>query len=148
MLNKDYKLGSRWKLTLIFPLVFIAFLIVSCTEKDATMLANDSSLKKSASTENIIYSSEVEEMATFQGGEPIDFRKFIAQNLVYPDEAKENGASGKVFGERNSSSVIQVSIDIRYKPRKETMPKAGPREVKNKNNKCTEGGFDKYAQYK
>ena len=39
MLNKDYKLGSSWKLALIFPLVFIAFLIVSCTEKDATMLA-------------------------------------------------------------------------------------------------------------
>lgn len=96
MLNKDYKLGSRWKLTLIFPLVFIAFIIVSCTEKDATLLADDASLKKSALTERQIYTN-VDEMPTFQGGEPVEFRKFIAQNLIYPEEAKENSVSGKII---------------------------------------------------
>ncbi len=41
MLNKDYKLGSSWKLILVFPLVFIAFFVVSCTDKDAGPLATE-----------------------------------------------------------------------------------------------------------
>jgi hypothetical protein len=96
MLNKDYKLGSSWKLALIFPLIFIAFLIVSCTEKDATILTEDGSLKKMASTEHIIY-TEADEMPVFQGGDPIEFRKFIAKNLVYPEEAAKNGVTGKII---------------------------------------------------
>ena len=35
MLNKNYKLGSRWKLALLIPLAVIAFFVVSCTDKDA-----------------------------------------------------------------------------------------------------------------
>jgi len=96
MLNKDYKFGSTWKLILVFPLVFVAFLLVSCTEKDATLLADDASVKKSATTENQIY-TQVEEMATFQGEDPKAFRKFIAQNVIYPEKAKENGVTGKIF---------------------------------------------------
>jgi len=95
MLNKDYKLGSSWKLTLIFPLVFIAIIAVSCTEKDATILDDVADLK-SAQSENQIY-TQVDEMATFQGEEPNGFRKFIAKNLIYPEEAKSNAVSGKVF---------------------------------------------------
>ena len=37
-------------------------------------------------------------MPTFNGGEPaIEFRKYIAQNLRYPDIAAENGISGRVI---------------------------------------------------
>ncbi len=40
----------------------------------------------------------VEDMPTFNGGEPaIEFRKYIAQNLRYPDIAAENGISGRVI---------------------------------------------------
>ena len=96
MLNKDYKLGSTWKLALILPLVFVAFIAVSCTEKDASDLNDDASLIKSALSETQIY-TDAEVMPTFQGGEPIEFRRFIAKNLVYPTEAKDNGVSGKVI---------------------------------------------------
>jgi hypothetical protein len=96
MLNKNYKLGSTWKLTLVFPLVFAAFLIVSCTEKDASLLAEDASAMKSASTESQIYTN-VDVMPTFQGEDPKAFRKFIAQNVIYPEEAKENGVTGKII---------------------------------------------------
>ncbi len=96
MLNKDYKLGSSWKLTLIFPLVFIAFIFVSCTEKDAATVDGDANLKKTALSENQIY-TQVDVMPTFQGGEPIEFRRYIAKNLKYPDEAKVNGVSGKII---------------------------------------------------
>lgn len=40
----------------------------------------------------------VEDMPTFNGGEPaVEFRKYIAQNLRYPDIAAENGISGRVI---------------------------------------------------
>ena len=40
----------------------------------------------------------VEQMPTFNGGEPaIEFRKYIQQNLRYPEIAAENGISGRVF---------------------------------------------------
>ena len=91
MLNKDYKLGSQWKLALIFPLVFIAFIAISCSDKESE------SMLKSADVENIIY-AEVEEMPTFKGEDPVKpFRKFIAQNLTYPEEAKENKVTGRIF---------------------------------------------------
>ncbi|MEN8203232.1 MAG: M56 family metallopeptidase [Bacteroidota bacterium] len=113
MLNKDYKLGSSWKLVLIFPLVFIAFFIVSCTDKDAGVkaeeLSPDSALEAEAS-EKIIANKKstvkvdgelfyvVEEMPAFgEGDAVINFRKYIAQNLRYPEEAAQNGATGKIF---------------------------------------------------
>lgn len=96
MLNKDYKLGSSWKLILVFPLVFIAFFVVSCTEKDASELDENASARKSVMVEEQIY-TQPEVMAAFQGGEAIEFRKFIAKNLIYPAEAKNNGVSGKVI---------------------------------------------------
>ena len=39
----------------------------------------------------------VEEMPTFNGGEPIEFRRYIAQNLKYPQGAIDNGIAGKIF---------------------------------------------------
>lgn len=46
----------------------------------------------------------VEEMPLFNGGHPAtEFRKFIAQNLRYPDHAAENKISGRV--------IVQFAID-------------------------------------
>ena len=48
----------------------------------------------------------VEDMPTFNGGEPaIEFRKYIAQNLRYPDIAAENGISGRV--------IVQFAVSSR-----------------------------------
>lgn len=96
MLNKNYKLGSRWKLALLVPITAIALLFVSCTEKEgvkAEDIAVDA--EKKAAESEIFY--VVEEMPTFKGGEPIEFRNYIAKNLIYPKEAIANGVSGKVF---------------------------------------------------
>ena len=41
MLNKNYKLGSRWKLFLLVPLTLIAFFFVACTEKDVPITEID-----------------------------------------------------------------------------------------------------------
>jgi beta-lactamase regulating signal transducer with metallopeptidase domain len=91
MLNQDYKLGSRWKLILIFPLAVIAFVAISCSDKDS-----DASLK-AAKAENTIY-FEVDEMPTLNGEDPVmPFRKFITQNMIYPEQAIEHKVSGKIF---------------------------------------------------
>ncbi len=39
----------------------------------------------------------VEEMPDFQGGGQDAFRKYIAENLRYPEEAKAEGIEGRVF---------------------------------------------------
>ena len=46
----------------------------------------------------------VEDMPTFNGGDPaVEFRKYIAQNLQYPEIAAENGVSGRV--------IVQFAVD-------------------------------------
>ena len=95
MLNKDYKLGSRWKLTLIFPFICIAFIAISCSDKESSALKTDA--LKSAEAENKIY-YEVDEMPTVNGEDPvIFFRKYITENVTYPEQAKENSVTGKIF---------------------------------------------------
>jgi TonB family protein len=39
----------------------------------------------------------VEEMPKFNGGNPDNFRQYIAENLRYPEEAKKQNITGKVF---------------------------------------------------
>ena len=39
----------------------------------------------------------VEEMPAFNGEEPGQFRKYIAQNVRYPKEAAKHGVGGKVY---------------------------------------------------
>ncbi len=99
MLNKNYKLGSKWKIALLLPLTAIAFFIVSCTEKDApkeNIEPAEEIATKAASDMDQVF-MVVEEMPTFNGKEAKEFRRYIAQNLKYPDEAKEAGATGRII---------------------------------------------------
>ncbi len=94
MLNKNYKLGSSWKIAMLIPFAAIAFFFVSCTEKDVS--AEDLKTEEPSVAEMEVF-YVVDEMPTFNGGEPIDFRMHIARNLKYPKEAIEAGAVGKIF---------------------------------------------------
>lgn len=97
MLNKNYKLGSRWKLALLLPLTVIAFFVVSCTDKDAPVKDIEPAEEIVAQTPEMEVFTVVEEMPTFNGEEAIEFRRYIAQNLVYPPEATANGVTGKII---------------------------------------------------
>ena len=103
MLNKNYKLGSGWKLTILFPIIFIAMVLVSCTENvEAPEKVSDQPEEIVAAVPDQSFDEPVfrvvEEMPTFQGGDPVvSFRKYIAQNIHYPVEAAENGVTGKIF---------------------------------------------------
>ena len=96
MLNKNYKLGSKWKLSLLLPLSVIAFFIVSCTDKDAPIDAIDPADEIAAEASEQIF-MVVEEMPTFNGEEAIEFRRYIAYNLAYPKEAVEAGVTGRII---------------------------------------------------
>lgn len=118
MLNKNYKLGSRWKLALLLPLTVIALFIVSCTDKDAPIEQIEPAEEITAEAPEMEVFMVVEEMPTFNGGEPIEFRRYIAQNLKYPAEAKEQGVTGKI--------IIKFIIDTEGKvviPDQEAMAK-------------------------
>ncbi len=96
MLNKNYKQGSIWKLAMIFPLAFMTMFFFSCADKDQSLPVVDENQGHSVLESEVFYI--VEEMPTFNGGEPAtEFRKYIAQNLRYPGEAAKNGATGRVF---------------------------------------------------
>lgn len=98
MLNKNYKLGSRWKLALLIPLSITAFIVVSCTEKDAPLNNMEALEEQVAEAPEMEVFMVVEDMPTFNGGDAAsEFRKYIAQNLKYPPEAAEAGATGRII---------------------------------------------------
>jgi TonB family protein len=59
----------------------------------------DGSLRQAKPGEHSEIFFIVEDMPVFQGGGPEAFRKFIAENLKYPETAKENRIEGRVFVE-------------------------------------------------
>lgn len=56
----------------------------------------------------------VEDMPTFNGGDPaVEFRKYIGQNLRYPEIAAENGISGRVivqFAVNKNGRVVDAVV--------------------------------------
>ena len=51
----------------------------------------------------------VEEMPVFQGRTPEAFREYIQENLIYPEEAKENHITGKVYVQMIVNSKGEVT---------------------------------------
>ena len=75
------------------------------TEYDFTSMMGDD--EEEIEEEEVFYI--VEDMPTFNGGDPAtEFRKYIAQNLRYPEIAAENGISGRVIIQFAVNRVGQV----------------------------------------
>ena len=104
---------SRSKILLLIPVLSFLFIMIACGENE-TELVNDNnsevSAKKTESpddaespvVEDLYYI--VNEMPTFNGGEAdVEFRKYIADNLKYPEIASKNGVSGRV--------VVQFTVN-------------------------------------
>jgi hypothetical protein len=70
MLNRNYKLGSRWKLALLLPLTALAFFVVSCTDKEATINDIEAPEDIVADAPEMEVFMVVEEMPKFNGGDP------------------------------------------------------------------------------
>ncbi|MBN1133154.1 MAG: hypothetical protein JXR52_03235 [Bacteroidales bacterium] len=118
MLNVTYKMGSRWKIAILLPTAVLAFFMIACANQnenapdDMSQAENTVQSDNELPGENNLPGSEaqtksdplsddlfyiVEEMPKFQGGSPDEFRKFIAENVKYPQEAAKNGVTGKIF---------------------------------------------------
>jgi len=111
MLNATYKRGSRWKIAILLPIAFLAFIMIACADQKENVTGDNSQAESTALTEDELFPSQaestaltedelffiVEEMPQFQGSGPDEFRKFIAENVRYPEEAAKNGVSGRVF---------------------------------------------------
>ena len=100
-------MGSSWKLAMIFPMVFVTLFFFSCTDRDEAIPAGDEYQEQSILDEEVFYI--VEEMPLFQNEDPaLSFRKYIAQNLKYPEIAAENGISGRVIVQFTVNRTGQV----------------------------------------
>ena len=80
------------------------------TQYDFTSVLSDDS--EEIDEEEVFYI--VEDMPTFNGGDPAtEFRKYIAQNLRYPEIAAENGISGRVivqFAVNKTGQVVDAVV--------------------------------------
>jgi len=80
------------------------------TEYDFTSMMGDDD--ENIEEDEVFYI--VEDMPTFNGGEPAtEFRKYIAQNLQYPEIAAENGVSGRVivqFAVNKVGKVVDAKV--------------------------------------
>jgi TonB family protein len=55
----------------------------------------------------------IEEMPSFQGKGGEGFREYLAQNIIYPEDAKKNGITGKVFVQftvNTKGEVVDVKV--------------------------------------
>ena len=138
MLNKDYKLGSRWKLFLLVPLTLIAFFFVACTEKEVAINDDTAQVVEEmpqpnvevapTMAENTLKNEDiflvVEEMPSFKGDDSfLEFRKYIATNLRYPPEAAEKGVTGKILIKFVVSKEGKVIVpDPEFLAKQESVP--------------------------
>ncbi len=101
MINKSYKKGSSWKGLMLFPVSIALLFFMACGNEEAVNNEN----AEETTTENVQKQTEeeifyvVEQMPQWPGEEDLvmSIRQFIAQNLKYPDVAKQNNVEGKIF---------------------------------------------------
>lgn len=113
---------AMFKPLLLVPVLASLFLLFACEEKPVDPLETENVemipeqaeiLEQSETPEEEVFFI-VEEMPTFNGDDPaIEFRKYIAKNLVYPIVAAENGISGRViiqFAVNSKGEVVDVNV--------------------------------------
>ncbi len=120
MMNKA-KNGRKnnWKIFLLLPVSVLLIIGFACTEKDEMdekeSLSNSETFTsddKKPVDEEIFFM--VEDMPKFNGGDPAsEFRKYISENLKYPEIAKENNIEGKVilqFSINSKGEVVDAKV--------------------------------------
>ncbi|KPK86159.1 MAG: hypothetical protein AMS27_05710 [Bacteroides sp. SM23_62_1] len=85
---------AKYKIMLVLPVAGILFFIFTCTQKESDKIG-ENPMEEIIPAESLVY-LEPETMAEFPGG--IDaLRKFIIENLKYPEEAAKNKVQGKIY---------------------------------------------------
>jgi TonB family protein len=117
---------TQLKVLIALPVIIAMVIFVSCSKELIDVRAEKNEEVKQFDTQGINAHENnvddevfyiVEEMPQFPGGE-LGLRKFIAMNVKYPQEARENNVQGKVFvrfiitktGDVDSVTVVR-SVD-------------------------------------
>jgi hypothetical protein len=113
MMNKEKtNRKNTWKVFLLVPLSLLIAFAFACTQKSQIAVETTD-----LSAEPILTAYyEPDQMPVFPGGMEA-FSKFIAYNVIYPPEAKDNGFAGKVFVQ----FVVDTDGKIVTKPDKYTV---------------------------
>jgi beta-lactamase regulating signal transducer with metallopeptidase domain len=83
---------NKLKLLLVIPAALALFYVFACTSTESDLSAQEI---PEIAEESLVYLKP--DVAAEPAGGVMEFRKFIATNVIYPDEAKKNGVQGKVF---------------------------------------------------
>ncbi len=83
-----------WKIFLLLPISFVLMLAFACTEKSADNKLLNPDANSELSVETAF--ANVEIMPEYPGGFDA-LKKFVFENIEYPEGAKEKGVSGRVF---------------------------------------------------
>ena len=121
MSKKNSTFLARYKPLLIVPIALGLVLIFACSDADTELLKGTLSPEQAAilkSGNNIdTIDTEVffivEKMPDFQGMGIEGFRRWIADNLNYPTEAKRDSISGKVYVQfivNSKGNVVNVKV--------------------------------------
>ena len=91
--------SSKWakiRLLFVLPVLVGLLLVFACNQVEKDELSvSETSLKQAEMTADEVYFT-VEEMPEFEGGD-LALKKFIVENVKYPEQAKINGIQGRVF---------------------------------------------------
>ena len=93
---------NKLKLLLVIPAALALFYVFACTSTESDLSAQEI---PEPTEESLVYLKP--DVAAEPAGGVMEFRKFIATNLIYPEEAKKNGVQGKIY--------IQFVIDEKGK---------------------------------
>ncbi len=89
---------SKLKLLIVIPVAGLLFMAIACSKQDNDLQTGDQ-LEIEADMEqpgeSLVY-FQPDETAVYPGGF-IELRRFVAQNLKYPEQAAKNGVQGRVY---------------------------------------------------
>jgi len=104
LLKKRITMMSNYKSNKLSGIKYIV--VLSFFAIGLLIVAPGSTITAQAGSDEEVY-TEVDKMPEYPGG-MMEFRKFVAQNLIYPEDAKKAGIEGKVYVE----FVIDVNGEI------------------------------------
>lgn len=119
MTKEKSPLRNRFKYLAALPLVLLLGLVMCCNRNKTEALPPPPPppppppTEELTTTENEPALIEVDEQATFQGGDILKFREWVQKSVVYPEDAIKKGITGKVtlqFAVNSSGKVCDIKI--------------------------------------
>lgn len=117
------------RIFILLPIILSLILVLACSKsenpqdeinltiKEEVIAVEPTTFEVDNTSEDVPEGEEiffiVEDMPSFQGKGPEGFREWVAKNLRYPENAAENGISGRVFVQfivRKDGSISNVNV--------------------------------------